>query len=84
MEHRSGIQDIPLFCTPAENGNKACFDKVQSLLMSPIVQTLYRGSDMVSILASLKDAILPEPVELSDKDEKSKLKTKRWNLYVEE
>jgi len=39
---------------------------------------------MVSILASLKDAILPEPVELSDKDEKSKLKTKRWNLYVEE
>ena len=40
-EEKVGIPGIPSFCTPAENGDKARFDKVRNKLASHVVQTLY-------------------------------------------
>ena len=83
-EEKVGIQGIPSFCTPAENGDKARFDKVRNLLKSHVVQNLYQGKDVAPILSSLTDAVLAEPQELSDADEDSKLKVKIWNMEVEQ
>ena len=84
IEEKTGIPGIPSFCTPAENGDKARFDKVRSLLKSHVVQNLYRGKDVAIILSSMTDAVLAEPQELSTADEASKLKVKLWNMEVEE
>ena len=65
-EEKVGISGIPSFCTPAENGDKVCFDKVHSLLKSHVVQMLYQGKDVAIILSSMTDAVLVEPVELTD------------------
>ena len=64
-----GIEGIPLFCTPAENGDKARFDKVRSLLKSHIVQTLYLGTNIMGILMNLEDVMIPEPVDLATAEE---------------
>ena len=78
-EEKTGIPGIPMFCTPAENGNKAHFDKMCSLLKSHVVQNLYRGKDVAIILS-----LTTEPQELSTEDELSKLRVKMWNMEVEE
>jgi len=83
-EEKVGIPGIPSFCTPAENGDKARFDKVRSKLASHVVQNLYQGKDLSPILLSLTDAVLAEPIELSTEDEKSKLKVKIWDMEVEQ
>ena len=83
-EEKVGIPGIPSFCTPAENGDKARFDKVRSKLASHVVQNLYQGKDLAPILLSLTDAVLTEPVELSAADETRKLKVKIWEMEVEQ
>jgi len=84
VEQRGGIEGIPLFCTPAKNSDKALFDKVHTLTKSHIVQTLYRGTDIMGILTNLEDVMIPEPVELTTAEENNKFKVKLWNLEVEE
>lgn len=53
------------------------------MLKGHIVQTLYCGNEVVNIVALFNDAALLEPIELSEEDKKSKLKSKMWNLEVE-
>ena len=84
VEQKGGIDGIPLFCTPAENGDKARFDKVCYLLKSHIIQTLYRGTDIMGILTNLEDVAIPEPINLTAEEESSKFKVKVWNPELEE
>jgi len=34
-----------MFSTPAENGDKAGYDKIHAQLASHVIQTLFRGTD---------------------------------------
>jgi hypothetical protein len=83
-EEKVGIPGIPSFCTPAENGDKARFDKVRSKLDSHVKQNLHQGKDLAPILLSLIDAVLAKPVELTAAQELSKLEQKIWNMEVEQ
>lgn len=83
-EEKVGIPGIPSFCTPAENGDQARFDKVRNKLASHVVQNLYQGKDLSPILLLLTDAVLTEPVELTTAEESSKLKVKMWDMEVEQ
>lgn len=84
IEEKTGISGIPWFCTPAENGDKASFDKVRSFLKSHVGHNLYRGKDVTIILLAMTDAVLAKSQELSVPDKASKLKVNLWNMEVEE
>ena len=53
-KEKMGIQGIPSFCTPADNGDKARFNKARNLLKSHVVQNFYQGKDVTTILRTAR------------------------------
>ena len=72
---------IPMFQTPTEAPNdRKLHDRVSTRLASHVIQTYEYGTDIASVIGTLKETVLTKPEDISDSDSESKVKFYKWQM----
>ena len=76
---------IPMYQTPTEAPNdRKLHDQVSTKLTSYVIQNYEYGTDVGSLISTLKETVLTKPEDISDDDSLSRVKFYKWQMDFDE
>jgi hypothetical protein len=79
----SEVKDLKILKSPKEGGSKKDYQDFLDKIENHVTMAWDEGVDIGQIVASGKLPEINEPEDISDEDEKSKLKLRLWKLKVD-
>ena len=79
----SEVADLKTLTAPAEGGTKKEYEEFLEIIASHITVNWEEGNDIGELVRYNKEPILPTPKDISDEDQKSRLKLRMWEISVQ-
>ena len=76
------IKNLKVLKTPEEGGTKKEYEEYLDKIKNHVSINWEGGWEMKELITSMKEPSFEEPKDLTDDEEKSKLKTAMWNMEV--
>ena len=79
----AAMKNLKVLKTPEEGGTKKDYKEFLEKIHNHVMVQWSFSADIGHVVRKQKDPTIPEPADLTDEEEKSKLKVRLWNVKVD-